>query len=214
MADEGRVGMESYSLVGGSAALTDYTAGVIAAALVDWGEALVRRMLCHWDPAWGLPSLIEGPPDAKLPLWAAFDPDEPEKHTIAIAGLARANDPAVLMVRAVHHIAPNCWPLPPVGPWPLPRDSQWKIWAETPSTRARLPLERTEESAPPAATGQAQAVSSSATSVHRDQLRTLVAKHGGEFHGPRVEHISMEEEAFWRFLDEVIAMARNPGGGA
>ncbi len=40
-------------------------------------------------------------------------------------------------------------------------------------------------------------------SMWRDRMRALIKKHGGGFHGPRVEHLSMEEQAFWRFLREV-----------
>lgn len=33
-------------------------------------------------------------------------------------------------------------------------------------------------------------------------VRELVSKHGGGFHGPRVEHLSMEEQAFYRMMRE------------
>lgn len=42
-------------------------------------------------------------------------------------------------------------------------------------------------------------------------IRSLVHKHGGMFHGPRVEHISMEEQAFYRMMREFreVALARH-----
>lgn len=43
--------------------------------------------------------------------------------------------------------------------------------------------------------------------IPRPVLRRLLEAHGGKFHGPRVEHVHMEEQAFWRFMDEVIDLA-------
>jgi hypothetical protein len=45
--------------------------------------------------------------------------------------------------------------------------------------------------------------------ISRAVLMTLLRQHGGRFHGPNVEHLSMEEDAFWRFMDEVIEIARS-----
>ena len=40
-----------------------------------------------------------------------------------------------------------------------------------------------------------------------DAIRALIAKHGGGFHGPHVEHLSMEERAFWRMIHEALDVA-------
>lgn len=45
------------------------------------------------------------------------------------------------------------------------------------------------------------------TCISRSSLKTLIANHGGKFAGPHVEHLVMEEQAFWRFLDQVIELA-------
>jgi hypothetical protein len=39
-------------------------------------------------------------------------------------------------------------------------------------------------------------------------IKALVQKHGGGFHGPRVEHLSMEEQAFYRMMREFRHVAR------
>ena len=46
--------------------------------------------------------------------------------------------------------------------------------------------------------------------INRDLASALLQKHGGRFHGPHVEHLSMEEQAFWRFLEEYAAGWRPP----
>ena len=43
--------------------------------------------------------------------------------------------------------------------------------------------------------------------IPRSVLREMLRQHGGRFHGPHVEHLSMEEQAFWRFMDEVVEIA-------
>ena len=45
------------------------------------------------------------------------------------------------------------------------------------------------------------------TRIPRSVLRVLITQHGGKFHGPNVEHLSMEEQAFWRMMDQVIDIA-------
>ena len=47
-----------------------------------------------------------------------------------------------------------------------------------------------------------------ATILTRDDLRRMIKEYGGTFHGPRVEHLSMEEQTFWRFMDAVIIRSR------
>ena len=37
----------------------------------------------------------------------------------------------------------------------------------------------------------------------------MLRQYGGRFHGPNVETLSMEEGAFWRFIDHLIEAARN-----
>lgn len=39
--------------------------------------------------------------------------------------------------------------------------------------------------------------------MNETTIRVLLAKHGGKFHGPRVEHLSMPETGFWAFMREV-----------
>lgn len=38
--------------------------------------------------------------------------------------------------------------------------------------------------------------------VDKDEIRALIKKHKGEFHGPRVEHLSIPESNFWEFIAE------------
>jgi hypothetical protein len=45
----------------------------------------------------------------------------------------------------------------------------------------------------------------SLTREDRERLLALYKAHGGKFHGPHVEHASIEEEAFWRFVAAVHA---------
>ena len=42
----------------------------------------------------------------------------------------------------------------------------------------------------------------------RRVVEKLLERHGGRFHGPNVEHLSMEEQAFWRFIEDVVGVAR------
>jgi hypothetical protein len=46
------------------------------------------------------------------------------------------------------------------------------------------------------------------TGLTHGDIAALVRRHGGGFHGPNVEHISMEEQAFYRFIDELILNER------
>lgn len=39
--------------------------------------------------------------------------------------------------------------------------------------------------------------------INKDKIRMLVKKHGGEFHGPNVEHLSIPESNFWNFIEEI-----------
>lgn len=45
----------------------------------------------------------------------------------------------------------------------------------------------------------------------RALLGVSLAKHGGRFHGPRVETLTMPEEAFWRFMGDAIEAAKQSG---
>lgn len=95
----------------------------LAAEQTAWKEALVRRMLRHWNPAWGNPTLVEGPSGAKAP----------QGDSLHILGLiedahATASEVALCRVFAIDHVGPDNWPLPTDGPWPLPTDEQWREW--------------------------------------------------------------------------------------
>lgn len=46
------------------------------------------------------------------------------------------------------------------------------------------------------------------TGLTHTDIRGLIKRHGGAFHGPNVEHLNMEERAFWRFIEELILNER------
>jgi hypothetical protein len=94
-------------------------------------------MLCHWDPAWGMPTLVEGPSNARVPLYDTVRmpwEQDPTSASISVLGLASAEyrDDGVacnnLRVRAADHLGPDNVPLAPEGPFPLPDDWQWEEW--------------------------------------------------------------------------------------
>lgn len=46
----------------------------------------------------------------------------------------------------------------------------------------------------------------------RERIRAFVKKHGGSFHGPNIEHLSMEEQAFYRMMVDYAASPSPPAG--
>ena len=44
--------------------------------------------------------------------------------------------------------------------------------------------------------------------IPREVVRSMVLKHGGRFHGPKVEHLLIEEEAFHRLVQEIADYSR------
>ena len=49
--------------------------------------------------------------------------------------------------------------------------------------------------------------------LDRERAVSLFKYYGGSFHGPIVEHASIEEEAFYRFCDALVATALEALGG-
>lgn len=122
-----------------SADTVDITVHEITKRLMAWKEALAERMLWHWDPRWGMPSFVEGPSNASVPLYDTLRmpwEQRPNSASVSVLGLAamlygRDGEPrSDLRVRAVDHLGPDNWPLPPEGPFPLPSDEQWQSWRE------------------------------------------------------------------------------------
>lgn len=52
------------------------------------------------------------------------------------------------------------------------------------------------------------AMAADRTSLTQVEIRNLFKRHGGGFHGPRVGHANIEEQAFYRFIAELVLNER------
>jgi hypothetical protein len=126
---------ESYRELPPSIAFPVDHASQIMKGLMAWKEALLNRMLRHWNPAWGLPKLVETPTRVTIHLYEAVPAylQKPDFATAGVIGLAPMlmpadRNPDVVRVRAADHLDANNRPMAPEGPFLLPDDRQWAAW--------------------------------------------------------------------------------------
>jgi hypothetical protein len=88
----------------------------------------------------------------------------------------------------------------PAGSWTAMQLAEWGVtWPPKNGWRRDLERRWKLENVP----GWPFDAESYPSAAERSRILSLLAKHGGRFHGPIVETLSMPEDAFWRFMHEV-----------